>query len=68
MENSFDPLYKFNAIAHIIDTRGYENTPTKKKTFEVNKSNRKNHTRNFKFHDLKTNRKNSKKAKKLYES
>ena len=53
IENGADHLYEFNKVEYIIDTRGYEN---KKRTFDVIMSKRKNNTRNFKFHDLKTNK------------
>ena len=52
IENSFDLLYKFNMVEYIIDTRNYVN---EKHKFKVDKTNRKNHTRNFRFHDLETN-------------
>ena len=51
-KNGFDQFYKFNTVEYIIDTRGYVN---EKHKFEADKTNRKNHARNFKFHDLKTN-------------
>ena len=59
IENDFDYLFKCNAIDYIVDSRDYENAKTK---FEVDKSNRKNHARNFRFHDLKTNQEKTKKV------
>ena len=53
IENGFDHLYKFNKIEYLIDTGGSEN---KRIAFDIIKSQRKNHTRTFKVHDLKTNK------------
>ena len=51
IENGADHLYEFNKVEYIIDTRGYE---SKKRTFDVIMSKRKNNRRNFKLYDLKT--------------
>ena len=52
IENGINHFYKFNKIEVIIDRRRCKN---KRITFNVDKSERNNHRRNLRIHDLKAN-------------